>query len=127
MKHLCPILWTKDLEETIVFYSSVLGFTAQRNFPGFVALSKEDVELMFIVPNNEEEEGDPGGHSFFPKPMLTGSIYIFMDKVDELWNNIKDKAPVKTAIADRQYLMRDFSILDNNGYELVFGEDISKK
>jgi hypothetical protein len=25
------------------------------------------------------------------------------------------------------YWMRDFSIFDNNGYELVFGEDISKK
>jgi hypothetical protein len=34
---------------------------------------------------------------------------------------------IKTPIADRTYLMRDFSILDNNGYELVFGEDISSK
>jgi len=50
-----------------------------------------------------------------------------MDKVDELWNSIKDKARIKSSLEDREYLMRDFSILDNNGYEIVFGEDISSK
>jgi hypothetical protein len=47
------------------------------------------------------------------------------DAVDKLWESVKDKAVIKTAIANREYFMRDFSILDNNGYELVFGQDIS--
>ena len=70
-------------------------------------------------PNNKE--------GFFPKPQLTGSIYITTEQVDQLWESVKDKAKVESSIADREYLMRDFSILDNNGYELVFGEDISNK
>ena len=64
--------------------------------------------------------------NFFSKPQLTGNIFIFTEQVDQIWNSVKDKVTIKSPIADRKYLMRDFSIFDNNGYELVFGEDISK-
>jgi hypothetical protein len=77
---------------------------------------------MVIVPT-----GEPYDKDFFPKPLLTGSIYIFTQGVDEFWETIKNKATIKTPLADRQYLMRDFSIIDNNGYEIVFGEDISNR
>ena len=124
---LSPILWTKDLEATISFYTTVLGFTAQSNFPNFASLYKGDVEIMFIVPQDEPEDCKDADNKeeFFPKPQLTGSIFIFMNDVDELWNRIKDKANIKSAIENRAYLVRDFSILDDNGYEIVFGQDIS--
>lgn len=127
MQKVSPILWTKNLEETIAFYESVLGFTAASNFPNFVYLSREDAAIMFVVPIEEPEECKAPGEteSFFPKPVLTGSIYIYMDNVDALWESVKGKAVIKSAIEDREYLMRDFSILDNNGYEIVFGENIS--
>lgn len=84
---------------------------------------------MFVLPVDEPEEcKDPNNkEEFFPKSQLTGSIYITTEKVDELWEAVKDKATIRSSIADREYMMRDFSILDNNGYELVFGEDISSK
>jgi catechol 2,3-dioxygenase-like lactoylglutathione lyase family enzyme len=121
-----PILWTKNLAETISFYTGVLGFSARSNFPDFVTLTREEVEIMFIVPQDDEgnlsEQQD-----FFPKSQLTGSLFIVTDDVDALWKSVSGNATIKTPIADRQYLMRDFSILDNNGYELVFGQDISRK
>jgi len=58
---------------------------------------------------------------------MTGGLFIVTDEVDSLWASVKDWAVVKTEIEDRAYLMRDFSILDNNGYELVFGQDISNR
>jgi catechol 2,3-dioxygenase-like lactoylglutathione lyase family enzyme len=123
---LSPILWTKDLLATIAFYESVLGFKGTSGFPNFVSLNREDVEIMFVVPQDEPEEcRDPDNKEpFFPKPLLTGSIYIVTEPVDELWESVKDKATIKTSIEDREYFMRDFSILDNNGYELVFGQHI---
>ena len=129
LQHLSPILWTKDLEQTISFYETVLGFKKKTQFPNFVSLTRDKIELMFVLPVEEPEDcKDPSNkEEFFPKPKLTGNIYIFTEKVDELWEFVKDKATVESSIADRQYLMRDFSILDNNGYELVFGEDISSK
>ena len=82
---------------------------------------------MFVVPQDEPTECKDlnDKEEFFPKPHLTGSIFIFMQNVDELWDKVKDKVTIRSAIEDREYLMRDFSILDNNGYEIVFGQDIS--
>ena len=123
-QQLSPILWTKNLQETISFYETVLGFKAESNFPKFASLCRENAELMFIMSTDDEE--DDGNSVFFSKPLLTGSIYIFMEQVDQFWLLVKDKAKIKTPIDDRAYLMRDFSIFDNNGYEIVFGQDISK-
>jgi catechol 2,3-dioxygenase-like lactoylglutathione lyase family enzyme len=127
LRHLSPILWTKDLQATVSFYETVLGFRKQSQFPNFVSLTRDNVEIMFVLPVDEPEDcKDPNDKKeFFPGPQLTGSIYITTEKVDELWEFVKDKTTIESAIADREYLMRDFSILDNNGYELVFGEDIS--
>ena len=127
LHRLSPILWTKDLNGTILFYETVLGFKATSSFPNFVSLVRGDVEIMFIVPEDEQEdckEADAQA-DFFPKPTLTGSLFILVDEVDRFWDSVKDKVTLKTSLANREYLMRDFSILDNNGYELVFGRDIS--
>ena len=122
LQALSPILWTKNLQETISFYESVLGFKSRSNFPNFAALYRDNAEIMFVIPT-----GEPNDEDFFTKPNLTGSIYIFTKDVDDFWNSVKDKATVKASIADRQYMMRDFCVLDNNGYEIVFGEDISNR
>lgn len=125
--YLSPILWTKNLEETILFYESVLGFTSRSNFPNFVALQNGEVQIMFVVPTEEPEEcKDPNDNEpFFAKPKMTGDLYIYTDDVDGIWEAVKEKARIKSSIADREYLMRDFSIYDNNGYEICFGQDIS--
>lgn len=127
MKKLSPILWTKNLADTIRFYENVLGFTGKSHFPNFVTLTNGNAEIMFIVPQEEPEDcKDPNNiTAFFPRPLLTGSIFIVTDRVDELWESVKDKTVVKDPIANREYQMRDFSILDNNGYELVFAKEIS--
>jgi len=84
---------------------------------------------MFVLPIEEPEDcKDPKNkEEFFPRPKLTGSIFITIDHVDQLWESVRDKVTIESTILDREYMMRDFSILDNNGYELVFGEDISAK
>ena len=122
IKQTPPILWTKNLRETISFYENVLGFTGHCDFPNFVSLLRDNAEIMFIVPDAEDADEK---EKFSSNATLPGSIYFFMENVDEFWEAVKDKATVKTAICDREYLMRDFSILDNNGYELVFGQEIS--
>src|SRR5690606_3187518 len=111
LQKLSPILWTKNLKETIRFYEDVLGFACRSNFPNFVSLTRGEVEIMFVVPRDEPGEcKDPDNkEEFFPKPLLTGSLFILTDRVDELWESVKERATIKDAIADREYLMRDFS------------------
>jgi hypothetical protein len=50
-----------------------------------------------------------------------------MENADKIWAEIQGKAVIKTAGTDRPYWRRDFSILDNNGHEPVFGQDISRQ
>ena len=87
---LSPILCTKDLQKTTAFYENVLGFESRSNFPNFVSLTRGQANIMFVVPQNEPEDWkDPDNSEFFQKPMLTGSMSILIDKVDELWGRCK--------------------------------------
>jgi uncharacterized glyoxalase superfamily protein PhnB len=127
LQKLTPILWTKNLQETIEFYEKILGFSRLYQDDRFAALKRDSIEIMFIIPEDESEGSkDPKSkEDFFLKPHFTGSIYVDTDNVDELWEQIKDKVKVKYPVGNQPWLVRDFSIFDNNGYEVVFGQDIS--
>ncbi len=48
-----PVLWTKQFEETILFYTGLLGFgVGERNDQwGWASLYKDDIEIMISKPN----------------------------------------------------------------------------
>lgn len=116
---LTPILWTNQLEETIVFYTEILGFTCgEKNEDwGWASLHIGNVELMLAKPNQ---------HTPFDKPIFTGSFYFRVENVDELYEQLKDKVKLVYPIENFEWQMREFAIYDNNGYMLQFGEDISE-
>jgi catechol 2,3-dioxygenase-like lactoylglutathione lyase family enzyme len=115
--NLSPMLYTVSLEESIAFYTSKLGFTAggQSVEDGWASLFKDEVEIMFSLPN---------AHLPFKEPVFTGSFYFRTDNVDELWNKLKDDVKVVYELENFDYGMREFAIYDNNGYILQFGENI---
>lgn len=112
-----PLIRTNQLEETIRFYTEVLGFTCDEKSDdwGWASLHKDDIEWMIATPN---------AHTPFDKPVFTGSFYINTDNVDELWEAVKDKAGIAYAIETFEWQMREFAIYDNNGYTLQFGQQV---
>lgn len=114
-----PILWTEKLSETIDFYINILGFTCgERNDDwGWAALHKDDIEIMLAIPN---------AHTPFEKSIFTGSFYIRVNNVEELWESLKDKTNIAYEIETFEWEMREFAIYDNNGYMLQFGQDVSE-
>lgn len=112
-----PMLWTTELKETIAFYVNVLGFTCDEYNEdwGWASLHRDHSELMLAQPNE---------HTPFEKPMFTGSFYINVDHVDELWEQLKDKSNVCYEIETFAWGMREFAIYDNNGYLLQFGQEV---
>jgi uncharacterized glyoxalase superfamily protein PhnB len=118
LNRLIPMMWTGNLQETIKFYTEVLGFECaeMNNDWGWCALANGDVDLMFAVPNE---------HTPFEKPTFTGSLYFNPDDVDELWKDLKEKTKVAYPIDDFEHGMREFAVYDNNGYMLQFGQPIS--
>lgn len=114
-----PMLWTKELKETLAFYVNVLGFTCDEYNEdwGWASLHRDVSELMLAKPNE---------HTPFDKPIFTGSFYINVDDVDALWEQLKDKCNICYEIETFEWGMREFAIYDNNGYLIQFGQDISE-
>lgn len=114
---LTPTLYTKEVEETVKFYTEKLGFICINNTEDWTwaALSLDEIEIMFSVPNQ---------HIPFPAPTFTGSFYILTDDVEELWKEYKDKVEVCYPLETFDYGMREFAVYDNNGYLLQFGQDV---
>jgi uncharacterized glyoxalase superfamily protein PhnB len=116
LKHLRPMIWSRELKGTIDFYTQTLGFTCDEW--GWTALHRDGVEIMVAHPNE---------HTPFEQPLFTSSFYINTDSVDELWLELKDKTSVCYPIEDFYYGIREFAIYDNNGYLLQFGQEIDSK
>lgn len=113
-----PMLRTSDIEATLRFYTEVLGFTigARSEESGWASLYKDGAALMVAIP---------GEHMPFDKEAFTGSLYFNTDNVNALWEQLKGKAEVLYPLGDLDYGMREFAILDNNGYVLQFGQEIA--
>jgi len=116
-QRLTPMLWTADLAGTIEFYSALLGFELDEYNAdwGWCHMHRDDVNLMFALPNE---------HTPFEQSHATATFYLYVDEVDDLWLELKDKAKVFYAIANFAHNMREFAIKDNNGYILQFGREL---
>ena len=114
---LTPMLRTKDIKGTIDFYSQVLQFKVNEFNEewGWASLSKDAIELMVAIPND---------HMSFDKTDFTGSFYFRVDEIENLWNQINNKAKICYPLEKFEYGMKEFAIFDNNGYLLQFGEAI---
>jgi catechol 2,3-dioxygenase-like lactoylglutathione lyase family enzyme len=112
------MIWTVNLQQSIEFYVTKLGFTLgdYNEEWGWAALIKGECELMVARPNE---------HTAFETPVFTGTFYIKTDAVDILWEGIKDTVDICYEIENFDWGMREFAIYDNNGYMIQFGQDIS--
>ncbi|HTN18441.1 MAG TPA: VOC family protein [Chitinophagaceae bacterium] len=77
LSSLRPLLRTHQLDETIAFYTQLIGFTlAEKNEEwGWASLYKDNVAIMVATPN---------AHFPFDQPLFTGSFYFTTDDVDTL-------------------------------------------
>lgn len=114
---LTPMFWTKEIKETVAFYTDVLGFECGLLEEGWAVLIKDEIEVMLAYPNGQAE---------FSGPMFTGSFYINTNDVDGLWESLKDKCSICYPIEDFEYGMREFAIYDNNNYILQFGQPLNQ-
>ena len=120
LQRLTPMLWTNDLNATIKFYETYLGFELDEYNEewNWCHMHKDEVSLMFARPNE---------HTLYNgQPVCTGSFYIYTDEVDEWWESLKDRTTVSYSIANFSHNMREFAILDNNGYMLQLGRELKE-
>lgn len=117
-KELRPTLWTNKFQESIDFYTTILGFTVggKNDEWGWACLQKGTIEIMLSKPNE---------HTPFDKPIFTGSFYITTDNVSEIWELLRKKTRIVYDLETFDWGMKEFAIYDNNGYIIQFGQDMS--
>ena len=109
------MLGTRNLKRTMRFYQENLGFECLGMYPDnenpcWASLWNGEVEIAFSAHNK--------------KLSMTGTIYLYVENVEEIWKSLKDKVEIVYPLKDFDYGMREFGIRDNNGYILNIGENI---
>lgn len=126
LKSLTPNLMVNDVEETIEYYTDVLGFTLLMTVPekgklDWAMVKRNDVVMMF-QSTKSLQKGVPRLQGEKPGGGLT--FYIKVDRVteihEELFNN---EAEIISELESTFYNTIEFSVADINGYILTFSED----
>lgn len=102
----------KNLEETRSFYSKVLGFEVSDTAVDTCSAQKAGGTIIFSTGDNL------GG-----TPNMTGTIYFFLQGVDEYYNSIRNNVEILWPLQDMMYGTREFGIKDCNGYHLAFAQN----
>ena len=107
-----PILAYLDADQTLVFYEK-LGFECKSHWPGYLIFSRDTIELHLWQCD------DPG------IPKNTG-CYVRVNQIVELFAECERLQCIHPAgtLEDKPWGMRQFSILDNNGNIIHFGEPL---
>jgi uncharacterized glyoxalase superfamily protein PhnB len=106
-------LSTDDVARSVKFYVEQLGFTCTLQLQGFARVRLGAADVMLGLPN---------AHEPWQGPRFTGSIYLDVDDVDQQWERLKTRARIVYPIETMEYGVREFGILDDNGYQLSFAQ-----
>jgi catechol 2,3-dioxygenase-like lactoylglutathione lyase family enzyme len=114
LKSAVPILASLNEEASVKFYTENLGFTFHSSWDGYLIFSRDGVNIH-MWPTKDPE---------IPKAT---SCYVNVTEVDKLYAELKEKGIIHPNgdLTDMPWGMRQFSILDNDGNIIHFGEDIS--
>ena len=108
--HASPVFAVINIQETINFYCNQLGFSSEfewGNPVDYAVLLRDGVKIHFSQLDKE---------STSPIAKDTRVLIIFVYDVNEIYKEIAGKkVNITKEIDDRNYGMRDFDVMDNNG------------
>ena len=125
-KKLTPNLLVANVERSLAFYVDTLGFARGLTVPDaspfvFASVTSGDIEIFFNDAATAVQEY-PG---FAGKPIgATGTMFIELQGVDALHDRIKSRATIVMPIENKFYGMREFAIVDPDGYVITFAERV---
>ena len=113
-----PTFLVSDVNATAQWYEDKLGFQPSF-FPRqppyvFASLQKDGVEIMLLRQQGYRK----------PEVHREGGVwdaYIRVKEVQELYDEVRRRTPVKSELTKRSYGDTEFEVEDPNGYVLVFG------
>ena len=115
-----PVIATDNIEMSIEYYTSVLGFSPDFEFGDpivFAGVKSADTEIYFTY--------DPDMASLIAEKKISPEIFIWISKADQLYEGHKaNGAEIVEPVSDRPWGSRQYVIKDPNGYHLKFAQPI---
>ena len=119
------VLLVRDVVAAANHYRDALGFTYDRfwgHTPKFVILQRDGMRLML--------DQAPSGTALVPHWKVDRGIwnvYFWTDDVDALFAEFRARgAKIDYGLDNKPYDIREFGIQDIDGYDIGFGQPLSK-
>lgn len=110
-----PVLASLNIDATEKFYQEKLGFETINNYGDYLIMQREGLMLHFVLTDDKYIAENT-------------SCYVYVKDVDELYAEceVADVVHPNGKLADQFYGVRDFSILDEDGNLIKFGQLIGQ-
>jgi predicted enzyme related to lactoylglutathione lyase len=128
IKSLAPNIGVNSVDETVEFYTKVLGFKEMVNVPGegkliWAMVNAGNTNFMFQDRNSlEEEYPELKGRSL--QSVL--SFYIKVKDKNLLYDKLRNTDYLAKEMNTTPYGAEEFAIRDNNGFILTITEDVTE-
>ena len=122
-----PNLIVSNVEQSLAFYTDVLGFARGMTVPEqpplmFASVTSGAVEIFFNDRSTVTKES----------PQMAGlsfgggnTMFIQVDNVDALHDRVRPDVKIVLPIRTQWYGMREFAITDPDGYVITFAQRVS--
>lgn len=128
-KKLTPNLLVADVGRSRAFYIDVLGFAAGMNVPEqppfvFASVTGGAVEIFFNDAKTTVDEypalkGRPIGAS--------ATLFIEVEGIEQYYAALQGKVNVSVPLKTQWYGMKEFAIVDPDGYLITFAEPVEQR
>lgn len=129
LKQISPLLQVSDLAASISFYGQKLGFKTGTPDRGFALVRRDDC-LIFLAQKTKSVDVTNKAARAEADGWCNFDIHIHCEPgtLDGLYSEFRAKGvPMLDCFQNgpvaRSYGIRDFSVIDPDGYDLVFGEE----
>lgn len=124
LESLTPNIMVADVNKTVAYYTSILGFKLIDTNPttgtfewGYVML--DDVGLMFQEEKSLKEEYPSLSHLTIGGAL---TLYIRIQQIDAFYEKVKETVDIVKPMNKTFYGTYEFAIKDVNGFILTFSE-----
>ena len=115
-----PVIGTDDIRNSILYYTTILGFSADFEFGDpvvYAGVKSGEAEIYFSY--------DPNLTKLIKDARIHPEVFIWLSDADALFKvHVANGAHIIEPISDRAWGARQYVVRDVNGYHLKFAQPV---
>lgn len=129
LSHVAPVLLVSDVRASAAYYRDKLGFSFEQFWgdpPTFVMMNRDGLTIMLAQHSHGDGPGDTNPNARVTDHDDQWDAYVWVDHVNALYDEVKAAgATIAGEPCDTFYDMREFRVVDPDGYQIAFGGAVS--